>query len=213
MKTVLEWLNEAKEQGYEWADAAIRNYDPEFTTVKERASLRGALTRAFSWINSPEGEDFWCGVSVCLRSDEEMNGFPSTITPVTPTSLETLIEDLGKLNNALENLEYNEFLKEPYRTQVFEATKASYEEQLAETKTKIAKSLGIEPVKERKLIGWVVQNEDGRYSKRTALSFIKEDGGWATVWGHWSNITPEEAMSLCSRLPKWNDDEPTPIYE
>ena len=77
-----------------------------------------------------------------------MDGFPSTITPVTPVtpaSLECPIEDLGKLNNAIDLLEYNETLKEPYRTQVFEATKASYEEQLAEVKAKIAKMLGIEP--------------------------------------------------------------------
>ena len=28
MKTILEWLEEAKQQGYDWADAAIRNYNP-----------------------------------------------------------------------------------------------------------------------------------------------------------------------------------------
>ena len=214
MKTVLEWLNEAKEQGYEWADAAIRNYNPDFTTIKERENLTRAVGNAFSWQDSPEGHAYWEGVSASLRAaDAGYRVLPLT-TAVNSTSLEFLIEDLGKLNSALENLERNDTLKEPYRTQVYEATKASYEEQLAEVKAKIAKMLGIEPVKERKLIGWVVQNEDGGYSKRTAPNFIKHNGGWFALGViSWGNITPKEAAALCGRSPKWSDDEPTPIYE
>ena len=214
MKTILEGLEEAKQQGYDWADAAIKNYDPDFTTIKERENLTRAVGNAFSWQDSPEGHAYWEGVSASLRAaDAGYRVLPLT-TAVNSTSLEFLIEDLGKLNSALENLEYNETLKEPYRTQVYDATKASYEEQLAETKAEIAKRLGIEPQKERKLIGWAVQNEDGSYSKCTAPNFIKEDDGWSAIGGkNWSDITTEEAAALCDRLPKWSDDEPTPIYE
>ena len=258
MKPILEWLNEAKEQGYDWADAAIKNYDPNFTTIKERESLKEALRGAFPWASTPETIEFWRGVHSSIRYANAVN----------PTPLESLIEDLGKLNSELENLEYNDTLKEPYRTQVYEATKASYEEQLAEVKEKIVKMLGIEPpdvkqlmeklssvkrefeahkataeelnrsyisehnenyermmkieqlekelesAKSRKLIGWVVQNEDGGYSKRTAPNFIKHNGGWFALGViSWGNITPKEAAALCGRSPKWSDDEPTPIYE
>lgn len=207
MKTVLEWLNEAKEQGYDWAEAAINNYIRQwaYSSPKNKVnSLVRSLEVAFVWSDSPEKEEFWHGVSESLRV---------TVSGDSPL-IEYLIEDLGKLNSALENLAYNDALKEPYRTQVYEATKASYEEQLAKVKEKIAKMLGIEPVKERKLIGWVVQSEDGGYSKYTAPNFIKEDDGWFAIGeGKWSDITTEEAAALCDRLPKWSDNEPTPIYE
>jgi len=204
MKTILEWLEEAKEQGYEWADAAIRNYDPKFTTRKERGSLKEALAGAFFWEKSPENKEFWYGVSESLRATVSGDS----------TLIEYLIEDLEKLNNAIRNLAYNDTLKEPYRTQVYEATKASYEEQLAEVKTEVAKKIGIEPPKERKLIGWVVQNDDGGYCKYNAPNFIKGAAGWFARGGmDWTDITPEEAIALCGRLPKWSDDEPTPIYE
>lgn len=203
MKTIFEWLNEAKEQGYEWADAAIRNYDPKFTTRKERESLKEALYGAFSWEGSPEKKEFWHGVSESLRATVSGDS----------TLIEYLIEDLGKLNSALKTLAYNDTLKEPYRTQVYEATKASYEEQLAEIKSEIAKMLGIEPIKERKLIGWVVQNEDGGYSKITSPDFIKDNGEWFKFWGAvWSDTTTEQVAALCDRLPQWSDSEPTPIY-
>ena len=72
----------------------------------------------------------------------------------------------------------------------------------------------LEADKGKKLIGWIVQNKDGGYRKRTAPNFRKEAGGWCTLNGvSWSYITPGEAMALCDRLPKWSDDEPTPVYE
>ena len=207
MKPILQWLEKAKEQGYDWADAAIRNYNCNYAIIKETETLSAALIKAFSWRKSPEDFLYWDRV------------YESLITPLHPiqvslTSLECLIKDLGKLNNALDNLEHNDTLKEPYRTQVFEATKASYEEQLVEVKAKIAGVLGIEPIKERKLVGCVVQNEDGGYSLRRLPVIIKGNGGWAVIGVEsWSDITPDQAKALCSRLPKWSDNEPTPIYE
>ena len=72
----------------------------------------------------------------------------------------------------------------------------------------------IEFLKNRKLIGWVVQNKDGGYSNRKVATFIKEDDGWSARGGiTWENITPDQAMIICDRLPKWYDEEPTPIYK
>ena len=201
MKTILEWLNEAKEQGYDWAEAAINNYIRQwaYSSPKNKVnSLVRSLEVAFVWSDSPEKEEFWHGVSESLRAAEEGDS----------TLIEYLIKDLGKLNSALENLAYNDALKEPYRTQVYDATKASYEEQLDEVKSEIAKNLGIEPPKERKLIGWVAADQDGNF-----WQYYKPKKG-SVAWGfRIRNITPEQAAALCYRLPQWNDDEPTPIYE
>jgi len=271
MKPIKKWLEEAKKQGHDWADAAIRNYDPDFSTVKEMESLRGALAGAFAWNRSPEGKDFWHDVHETLRDT----------TPVSPISLESLIEDLGKLNSAIGTLEYNETLKEPYRTQVYEAVKASYEEQLAEVKEKITETLGLkrdsaeelsilkrdfdrlllysqtlevrndglsreleahkataeelnktyinehnenyermmkieqlekelEAVRSKKLIGWVTSDADGRLW-RWDNALRKLPSQWERKVG--IRLTTSRAMALCDRLPKWSDDEPTPIYE
>lgn len=203
MKSILEWLNEAKQQGYEWADAAINNYIRQwaYSSPKNKVnSLVRSLEVAFVWSDSPEKEEFWHGVSESLRV---------TVSGDSPL-IEYLIEDLGKLNSALENLAYNDALKEPYRTQVYKATKASYEEQLAEVKAKIAGVLGIEPIKERKPIGWVVQNKDG-IIWRWDNSLIKDDGDWERKPEE--RLTPIQAMALYGRMPKWSDNEPIPVYE
>ena len=101
MKNILEWLEWAKEQGYEWADAAIRNYDPNFVPIKEANSLIDAIGNAFSWGNSPEKYEYWEGVCESLRDttpdgkDFWLDVFESLrdTTPVSPISLEALIED------------------------------------------------------------------------------------------------------------------------
>lgn len=202
MKTILEWLEEAKQQGYDWADAAIRNYNPNYAIIKETKTLSAALIKAFSWRKSPEDYPYWNRVYESLKA-------PLPTAPVTPISLEDMIEDLGKLNSAIGNLEHNETLKEPYRTRVYDAIKASYEEQLAETKAEIAKMLGIEPQNERKLIGWVVRTSGGSIGRYMAP--VKTDHGWTAVTTRF--ITEEEAIALCGRMPEWSDDEPTPIYK
>ena len=203
MKPILEWLNEAKEQGYDWAEAAINNYIRQwaYSSPKNKVnSLVSSLEVAFVWSDSPEKEEFWHGVSESLRAAEEGDS----------TLIEYLIKDLGKLNSALENLAYNDALKEPYRTQVYDATKASYEEQLDEVKSEIAKNLGIEPPKERKLIGWVAADKNGIIWRRDN-SLIKADGYWERKPEE--RLTPIQAMALYGRIPKWSDNEPIPVYE
>lgn len=70
----------------------------------------------------------------------------------------------------------------------------------------------IEPPKERKLIGWVMQNEDDTYSMWILPTFTKEDGGWSVVGTkNFVDITPKQAVALCGRVPKWEDSEPTPV--
>ena len=79
MKTILEWLNEAKEQGYEWADAAIRNYDPKFADFgenKQLDTLSDALDGAFDWQDNPEGEDFWVKIHMDLVNEETSEPTP-----------------------------------------------------------------------------------------------------------------------------------------
>ena len=64
MKTVLEWLKDAKLNGYEWADAAIKNNDnPEVYT----SSLSKALQSAFVWADSPEKREYWFEIDQGLR--------------------------------------------------------------------------------------------------------------------------------------------------
>ena len=208
MKTTLEWLQEAKKNGHRWADAALKNYDHTHASAQpDPDTLSQAINFAFDWYRVPETYNYWAGVCKSVAP------VPAPV-PAMSELLESLIEDLGKLNSALENLEYNATLREPYRSQVYDATKASYEEQLAETKAEIAKMLGIEPQNERKLIGWVVQSEDGGYSKCTSPVFIKDTGEWFKfLTAGWTDITPEEAIALCGRVPEWSDEEPTPIYK
>lgn len=201
MKTVLEWLEWAKEQGYEWADAAIRNYDPAYKRDDGCDNLYEAVQKAFKWVSSPEGHSFWINIY-------------RTVASQATTSFTDLAARYDAARLGLAKVLPDPNFKEPYRTQIYEATKASYEEQLAEVKSEIAKKLGIEPIKERKLIGWVVQSEDGGYSKTTSPDFIKDNGEWLKFWGAgWSDITTEQVAALCDRLPQWSDNEPTPIYQ
>lgn len=56
MKTVMEWLQEAKEQGHPWADAAIANC---YTADAQKESMDRALLAAFIWDDAPEGSEYW----------------------------------------------------------------------------------------------------------------------------------------------------------
>ena len=55
-KTIIEWLNEAKEDGYEWADAAIENCTNPFL---DSGSMHRALLNAFSWSETKQGGPYW----------------------------------------------------------------------------------------------------------------------------------------------------------
>ena len=69
-KTVLEWLEQAKTDGYEWADKAI--YNAHNTLSSERGcdtsipcikgEIKGSLKNAinsFWWEKTEEGFEFW----------------------------------------------------------------------------------------------------------------------------------------------------------
>lgn len=137
MKSILEWLEEAKEQGYEWADAAIKNYnyDSDKTTYPHQLdnpkSLAEALRGAFDWEKSPEGHKYWKKIHYGLENVSEV--------PKTLSDLVKLYE--GAKFNA-KNIAPNFELREPYRQTAFEATKASYEAESEELAQQIAEMLG-----------------------------------------------------------------------
>ena len=118
MRTILEWLYEAKEQGYEWADAAIRNYDPNFFKKKNVLSLSDALLHAFNWDAVPEKNGYWESV------------FDSIEMTPDPTILE-LAKMYEDSNVSLNDLKPDYEVKEPYRTQILEAYKAFYKDNLS----------------------------------------------------------------------------------
>ena len=64
-KSIREWLMEAKEQGYEWADKALENAeDADIGCGLEdlEISLSEALAGSFSWSLSPQGLTYWCDI-------------------------------------------------------------------------------------------------------------------------------------------------------
>lgn len=68
-KTILEWFEEAKQNGAEWADEAIsetRRLRGEERLTVEKVSLREALLGAFSWCQSWQGEDYWSDIKKSL---------------------------------------------------------------------------------------------------------------------------------------------------
>jgi len=68
-KTTMEWLYWAKEQGFEWADAAIENAKREVGEHYKGGfwpSLDDALCVAFIWGNSPQGHEHWEKISDSL---------------------------------------------------------------------------------------------------------------------------------------------------
>ena len=65
-------------------------------------------------------------------------------------------------------------------------------------------------LEERKLIGWVTSDAHG-YLWWWNNSLRKTGDYWERKVGE--RLTPDQAVALCGRLPKWSDDEPTPVYE
>jgi len=56
-KTALEWFEEAKQKGHEWAQLAINNISKDWLT--KYASMSNALAWSFDWEATPEGLAFW----------------------------------------------------------------------------------------------------------------------------------------------------------
>ena len=136
MKTILEWLNEAKQQGYEWADAAIRNYDPNFVPINEANSLIHAIGNAFSWGSSPEKYEYWekiqCGLAI-------------QATPAAPESpsLVDLVARYEAARLGLDRVLPDKNLREPHRTASYAAYMASYQEEMKKISEQIADILSL----------------------------------------------------------------------
>ena len=212
MKTTLEWLQEAKKNGHHWADAALSNYDYVHASAQpDPDTLSQAINFAFDWHKSPERYDYWAGIC-------------KSAAPV-PT-LSDLVNHFTELKAVVDSEPFSN-LREPHRSTVIEAIKASRKEELEEVKGKILEELGIEATKQ--LVGWVVKNDIGEIEFYHAPT--KTDRGWeiktititegaASVlrgrvlgWGD-DEPTPERvAIKLCGRVPEWSDEEPTPVYK
>ena len=245
MKTILQWLEEAKEQGYDWADAAIRNYDPNFVTIKETNSLIDALGNAFAWGGSPEKYEYWEKIQGSLASQAQ--------PPQPPQLLTDLVARYEAARLGLDRVLPDKSLREPHRTASYAAYMASYQEDMKEVIEQISDTLGLtdkyyalqkefeahkataeelnrsyinehnenydrmmkieqlekelEAVRGKKLIGWVVANEFEQ------VYLVRKPEKVKVGWNLTEPLTPEEAMELCGRVPKWSDDEPIPVYE
>lgn len=71
-KTILEWFEEAKANGADWADAAIdnaRGMTGEWVLNVSAFSHSDALERAFVWASSPQKRKYW--QSICEKIEQE----------------------------------------------------------------------------------------------------------------------------------------------
>lgn len=67
-KTILDWFEEARTAGHQWADAAIENAWAAGTAeITGRPALRSALCAAFIWEKTTQGHEFWYNVYDTLR--------------------------------------------------------------------------------------------------------------------------------------------------
>jgi hypothetical protein len=71
-KTVLEWLEQAKADGYPWSDAAIENCknNPNYSGDTIEVSLSESILGAFNWEKSTQGFYFWYDVYDDLLKNE-----------------------------------------------------------------------------------------------------------------------------------------------
>ena len=135
MRTIEQWLEKAKEDAYEWADAAIRNYDPKFAETQVADTLSDALNRAFDWQDSPEEEDFWDKIHKDLVNEE---AFEATYT-------DTIAELITKYENTktkLDTLQPDTSLREPFRQAAFKVYKNSYINEVEELAKQITERIG-----------------------------------------------------------------------
>lgn len=255
MRTIKQWLEKAKEQGYDWADAAIRNYYPDYSDDNTSDTLCYALLMAFDWEYSPEGDAFWSEIYEDLVNKESLYD-TDTISELVIRYMNTKI----KLNT----LQPDTSLSEPFRQAAFKVYKNSYTNDLEDLAQQIAERIGfwdkynslqkeleackktseevhnlyidevkknfenihiiaklekeIEFLKNRRVVeGWIVQNEDKSYSIIAAPTIYKDDGGWIYNQAHnppdWVDVPENDLKEFNCKIPKWEDDEPTPIYK
>lgn len=70
MKTIKQWFEEAKGQGYEWAEVALKyteNYAKEMPEELMAYSLKNAIDSGFCWEDTEEGEDYWFDIWKTLK--------------------------------------------------------------------------------------------------------------------------------------------------
>lgn len=71
--TVLQWLEQAKADGHEWADAAIQNTlnDDPFTGNSECNSLSSALVKGFFWGLTKQGAKYWSEIRSKISNQQK----------------------------------------------------------------------------------------------------------------------------------------------
>lgn len=72
-KTRMQWFEEAKANGAEWVDAAIRNtldLSGGSRLYKKKESLLKALGGAFLFMASPEGQEYWRSICEKIKQEE-----------------------------------------------------------------------------------------------------------------------------------------------
>lgn len=73
-KTMLEWFEEAKANGAEWADKAIKNtreMSGEIRLLSKFYCLSSALSGAFIWADSPQKLEYWATICDKIEQEEE----------------------------------------------------------------------------------------------------------------------------------------------
>ena len=63
-KTILQWFEQAKAEGLEWADAAIKNIEYPSWNVN---SMYKALEMGFVWSDTPQGFSYWCEIAESFK--------------------------------------------------------------------------------------------------------------------------------------------------
>ncbi len=56
---ISEYFEQALQDGYPWAQAALDNFKTSMTLDWEVSGLAHAITCAFTWSSAPEGYDYW----------------------------------------------------------------------------------------------------------------------------------------------------------
>ena len=66
-QTIEQWFLQAKQDGHQWADAAVQNSGDYFPARVSRKKLSVALHAGFHWYKSTEGDTFWRDIYEALK--------------------------------------------------------------------------------------------------------------------------------------------------